>query len=379
MASSPTPDAVALIAADGAALSVARALLARGARVTLIEADAWDATRSREGLTKAGLDIAVVTADDALPAVDLALAGPAAPEDALPRIVARLGVPALAVSGDAARLDGVAAALPDPSILIGLTFHMTTAAPSLAEIVPRHATSDAARAAVRGLVAAAGLRSIETGGTGMRLMLAMMEAADTLLIEGATPWEIDEAMVDFGFSIGPYELQDLVGMDAAHAARRRRGLVSVADRAVEEGRLGKKAGVGWYRYPGGGGAVIDPLVEDLIREESHFAGISPREIADDEVRDRLLSALVNEGARLLEEGVARQADDIDLIAVHGLAFPEAQGGPLVWADRVGLQAVLDMLEDVAGPAPLLERLAETGRGFHDAQVTPSRAAEAARG
>ena len=379
MASSPTPETVALIGADSAALSVGRALVARGRQVILIEADAWDAERSRAMLEQAGLTISVLTAEDRLPAAGLALAGPAAGEREIAGMAARLGATALAVNGDDMRLDAVGRALGDPSILIGLTFHMTTAAPSLAEIVPRPAGSEAALDAVRDLAVEAGLQSVETGGIGTRLTLAMMAVADALLLEGATPWEIDEAMVDFGFSIGPYELQDLVGMDVAHAARRRHGAASVADRAVEEGRLGKKAGVGWYRYPGGGGAVVDPLVEDLIREEAHFAGISPREISDEEVRDRLLSALVNEGARLLEDGAARRAEDIDLIAVHGLGFPTVEGGPLAWADSHGAAKVLRVLEGIAPPAPLLERLGATGGRFRDAAPSLPSAIATARG
>lgn len=160
---------------------------------------------------------------------------------------------------------------------------------------------------------------------GTRLQRALYEAADKLLLQGAIPHELDEAMVAFGFDMGVFEAQDLTGLDVAYSDRKRMDRPSlVSDRMVEEGRLGKKVGVGWYRYPGGGGAVIDPLIEDLIREEARFAGIEPRVFDVNEMQQRLVQTLRQEGATLLADGTATEAADITHVLVHGLGFPTGE-------------------------------------------------------
>ncbi|MCE8005416.1 3-hydroxyacyl-CoA dehydrogenase family protein [Aestuariivita sp.] len=171
---------------------------------------------------------------------------------------------------------------------------------------------------------------------GLRLSDRLEQVADQLLLEGAVLWELDEAMVAFGFDLGLYEAQDLTGLDVAYARRRAQRRTSlIADRAVAEGRIGKKVGWGWYRYPGGGGAVIDPLIEDLIREEAWFAKVTQRSFSAAEMMERLMMALVQEARLILSEGHLIHARDVNTIACHGLGFPQEHGGLIAHAARIG--------------------------------------------
>jgi 3-hydroxyacyl-CoA dehydrogenase len=167
---------------------------------------------------------------------------------------------------------------------------------------------------------------------GTRLLRRFYGAAETLLLQGAIPHELDEALIAFGFDLGIFEAQDLIGLDVAYGDRRRTSQPAmIYDRMVAEGRLGKYSGVGWYRYPGGGGAVIDPLLEDLIREEARFAGISPRSFSAMEMQEILVQALVDEGRAMLADGTAMIAADIDTVSIHGLGFPARLGGVMQYA------------------------------------------------
>lgn len=278
----------------------------------------------------------------------------------------------------------IAAVLKDPARLVGLHFFSPAHIMKLLEIVRGAATSDVALATgyafgkrLRKLPVLAGVCD---GFIGNRILARYREAADTVMMDGSNPWEIDEAMVEFGYAMGPYEQQDLAGLDIAFANRRRqdatrdpnRRYIPIGDRMVNEGRLGKKAGVGWYRYPGGGGKVVDPLIEDLVREEAHFAEVSRVEYRPEEIRERLLLAMVNEAAAILEEGIAASSADIDLVTVAGYGFPRWRGGLMHYADSVGPAAVLARLEELAkedplvwAPSPLIVRLAKEGKRFAD--------------
>ena len=196
-----------------------------------------------------------------------------------------------------------------------------------------------------------------------RLLERLHEAADTLLLSGAIPHELDEALVAFGFDVGPYQAQDMVGLDVAYGDRKRqaegrnpaRRYVHISDRMVQEGRLGRQVGVGWYRYPGGGGAVIDPLIEDLINEEARFAKVRQRAFDAAEIQHRILMALIHESADLLEDGTAACAADIDTVAVCGLGFPEHLGGIVQYADKKGAEWVQTQLAALASEDPIVWR------------------------
>ena len=155
-----------------------------------------------------------------------------------------------------------------------------------------------------------------------QLSSTFYKALEELLLEGALPFEVDEALTKFGFAIGPYEAQDLTGLDGPFYERQHSNDTSViSDRLVQEGRLGKKVGVGWYRYPGGGGAVIDPLLEDLIVEEARFAKVERRAFTDQEIVSQVVATLIEEAKRILEKGIVQSASDLDKLSMQALHFP----------------------------------------------------------
>lgn len=208
-----------------------------------------------------------------------------------------------------------------------------------------------------------------------RILARYREAADTVFMDGSTPWEVDEAMVDFGYAMGPYEAEDLLGLDIAHAERQRhadsrdpnRRYIPIADRMIELGKLGRKTGAGWYRYPGGAGKVDDPIVADLAIEESHFAGRKRTDYTADEIRERLLLAMINEAANLLAEGIAKSAQAIDLVTVFDHGFPRWRGGVMHYADTLGAGHIVDRIAALSQEdpvawkiSPLLQHCAHEG-------------------
>jgi 3-hydroxyacyl-CoA dehydrogenase len=215
-----------------------------------------------------------------------------------------------------------------------------------------------------------------------RMLAYYMREAYLLLEEGGSVPQIDGVLIEFGFPVGPFGMQDIAGIDvgarirrylAATGRTRAEGLQSaVPDRLYEMGRYGQKTGAGWYRYePGSRNRIVDPLVDQLAAEQATKRGITRRAVEDHEILDRIMTALANEGARVLEEGFARRAGDIDVIYSYGFGFPRHRGGPLFYADTVGLPSVLRRVieyrarfGDYWQPAPLLERLAAEGRTFH---------------
>jgi 3-hydroxyacyl-CoA dehydrogenase len=198
-----------------------------------------------------------------------------------------------------------------------------------------------------------------------------------MLEDGALPQEIDAAFEAYGLPMGPFAVNDLSGLDIAWARRKRLAAtrdpreryVAVADRLCEMGRLGQKTGAGWYRYVDGKRSV-DPEVTALVEAASSEKGITRRPIPADEIMARVHAAMVNEGAKILGEGVALRALDIDLVMINGYGFPAWRGGPMFEADRVGLATVLAEVERMAArdgygwePAPLLVERARNGGTF----------------
>jgi 3-hydroxyacyl-CoA dehydrogenase len=219
------------------------------------------------------------------------------------------------------------------------------------------------------------------GFIGNRMIEQYSRQAGFLLDEGCTPAQVDKAIEKFGFAMGPFRMGDLAGNDIGWAIRKRRAVEHpdmkysrTADLLCEMGRYGQKTQAGWYDYQAGKrDAIPSPVVVEMIEKHRAALGITPRKIGDDEIVQRLVYALVNEGARILEEGIASKASDIDMIYLTGYGFPVWRGGPMCYADTVGLFNVVQAMKRFAQnprddaafwqPAPLLARLAAEGKSF----------------
>jgi 3-hydroxyacyl-CoA dehydrogenase len=210
------------------------------------------------------------------------------------------------------------------------------------------------------------------GFVGNRMLHQRGREAEKLILEGALPHQVDKVLLDFGFPMGPFAMGDLAGLDVGWRIRKGKGEKSaVADRICELGRFGQKTGAGYFRYEKGDRTPIpDPEVEKIILEVSKERGIQRRAISNDEILARLLYPMVNEGAKILEEKIAIRASDIDVIWVYGYGWPVYRGGPMFWADQVGLKTIRDRLldwqrqqGDVWKPAELLNRLVAENKGF----------------
>jgi len=216
------------------------------------------------------------------------------------------------------------------------------------------------------------------GFIGNRMFECYIRQANFLIEEGATPARVDKVLTDFGMAMGPFAVCDLAGLDIGWARRKalapKRNLKerysTVADRLCEHGWFGQKTGKGFYVYEAGGRTPqLNPDIDQIIADAARESGIARREVSDAEIIERCLYTLVNEGARIIEEKIAQRASDLDVVWIHGYGFPRYRGGPMFWADTVGLKEILarikqfDTGHDFWQPAPLLERLAKSGDGF----------------
>ena len=281
-------------------------------------------------------------------------------------------------------LDRIASFTKRPTDVIGLHFFSPANVMRLLEIVRGAQTAPDVLATCMALAKKikkiAVVSGVCDGFIGNRMLARYGAAAGALINAGALPQQIDGALQKFGMAMGPYRMGDLAGLDIGYATRKRKAAEagvplrpSVADKLAEAGRLGQKTGAGWYRYEAGNRDPIpDPATEALIAEFRSAQGITPRAISDEEVVERCIFALVNEGARILEEGIAARASDLDVVYLNGYGFPRLRGGPMLYADMVGLPNVVRSLRRFAAepgadpawqPAPLLVRLAEAGKSF----------------
>ncbi|MFE0755086.1 3-hydroxyacyl-CoA dehydrogenase NAD-binding domain-containing protein [Inquilinus sp. NPDC058860] len=273
-------------------------------------------------------------------------------------------------------VDEIAAATGRPGDVLGLHFFSPANVMRLLEVVRGRATAPEVLATAIDLGKRLGkvpvVVGVCRGFVGNRMLARRTQEAERLLIEGALPHEVDAALTGFGFRMGPFAVSDLAGLDIAWRNRKSLGQKApVADALCEAGRLGQKAGRGYYLYPEGArSGVRDPEVEALLQQVSARLGVTRRPIPAEEIVERLVYPMVNEGARILEEGIAARPGDIDVIWINGYGWPAWRGGPMFHADQVGLQTVAARLEAFAArgepalaPAPLLCRLAESGQGF----------------
>ena len=285
-------------------------------------------------------------------------------------------------------IDQMANATSRPGQVIGTHFFSPANVMRLLEIVRGKATSKETIATTMEL--ARRIRKVGVlvgncdGFVGNRMLAPYLREAEFLVEEGATPQQVDKVIYDFGLPMGPFAMGDMAGLDVGwrirkgkEATRNRRLRYSpVADRICEMGRFGQKTGAGWYRYEKGSRAPVpDPEIEALIAKTAKEQGIERRTIGDEEILKRCVYALINEGARILEEGFALRSSDIDIIYIYGYGFPVHRGGPMFYADTVGPAAVYDDVckfqkqhGELWQPAPLLERLAREGKKFRDLQA-----------
>ncbi|HXG02800.1 MAG TPA: 3-hydroxyacyl-CoA dehydrogenase NAD-binding domain-containing protein [Candidatus Binatia bacterium] len=285
----------------------------------------------------------------------------------------------LATNTSTLDVDEIAAATRRPESVVGMHFFSPANVMRLLEVVRGAKSSKTAVATAMAVGRRIGkvpvLVGVCYGFVGNRMLHQRGVQAERLLQEGALPQQVDRVLTDFGFPMGPCAMGDLAGLDVGWRIRKGRGVKSpVFDRLCELGRFGQKTGAGFYRYEAGDRTPRpDPEVERIIQEVSRQLGIPRREISDQEILERLLYPMVNEGAKILEEGKAIRASDIDVIWVYGYGWPVYRGGPMYWADQQGLKTIRDRLREWERrtgdpfwtPAPLLERLAEQGRGFLD--------------
>jgi 3-hydroxyacyl-CoA dehydrogenase len=274
-------------------------------------------------------------------------------------------------------IDEMAAATARPGDVLGMHFFSPANVMRLLEVVrAKHTAPDALATAAelgRKLAKVPVVVGVCFGFVGNRMLSRRTQQVERLLLEGARPEQVDKALTDFGFRMGPCAMADLAGLDIGWRIRQQTGKrAPVADALVEAGRLGQKTGRGYYVYPEGARAgQPDPQVADLIQKISAREGVTRRSVTQEEILDRLLLPMVNEGARILEEGIAARPGDIDVVWLHGYNWPAWTGGPMHWADARGLKEIHLRLGEFArasgdeslAPAPLLTRLVAEERGF----------------
>ena len=277
-------------------------------------------------------------------------------------------------------VDLIAGATTRPQDVIGLHFFSPANVMRLLEIVVADQTAPDVTATAFALARKMGKIGVRSGVCdgfiGNRMMLAYRTAADHLVLDGASPYQVDQAVVALGFPMGPYQVGDLAGLDIGYATRQRKAptrdprerMPVFADRLVESSRLGRKSGRGYYIYdeasPQG---RPDPEMDGMLADIRTGLGITPRDFSTEEIQDRYMAAMVNEGAKILEEGIAARASDIDVVLLHGYGFPRWKGGPMHWADATGLDRIAADIARYAAEdpyfwqlSPLLARLAAEG-------------------
>jgi len=284
-------------------------------------------------------------------------------------------------------LDRIAASTRRPQDVIGMHFFSPANVMRLLEVVRGAKTADDVLVSVMKVAKRIGKTAVVSGVCdgfiGNRMVEQYLRQALFLIEEGATPLQVDRALERFGMAMGPFRMSDLAGNDIGWSIRKRRYVEKpnlvysrIADRLCELGRFGQKTGLGWYRYETGRrDALPDPAVETLIADYRSEHGFAPRRIADGEIVERCIYALVNEGAQLLDEGIALRASDIDVVYLAGYGFPRYRGGPMFYADTVGLYNVARSMRRFAAnphgdpafwkPAARLARLAAEGKTFNE--------------
>jgi 3-hydroxyacyl-CoA dehydrogenase len=294
----------------------------------------------------------------------------------------------LATNTSTLDVNEIASVTKRPEAVVGTHFFSPANVMKLLEIVRGKKTSfevlNTAMAVGKGMGKVSAVVGVCDGFVGNRMFHKYTAEANFLIEEGALPQQVDAALYDWGMAMGPFAVSDLAGIDVGWRIRKRQGrpagkrYSAIGDKIAEMNRYGQKTGAGFYKYePGNRVPQPDPLIEKLILDESKALGITRRTFTNEEIIERTIYAMVNEGAKILEEGIAQRASDIDVIYIYGYGFPVFRGGPMFYADTVGLKKVYDKVcafyeaskkeaanEDRWKPAPLLEKLAKSGGKFN---------------
>ncbi|WP_313280310.1 3-hydroxyacyl-CoA dehydrogenase NAD-binding domain-containing protein [Stutzerimonas balearica] len=359
--------------------------------------DTYGASVKRGSLTEAAMEqrlkrVEGVTDYAALADVDLVIEAVFEEMDVKRQVFERLDAvckPGAILASNTSSLDlnQIAAFTRRPEDVVGLHFFSPANVMRLLEVVRGAKTSDevlaTAMAVGKQLKKVSVVVGVCDGFVGNRMVFQYGREAEFLLEEGATPQQVDGALRNFGMAMGPFAMRDLSGLDIGQAIRKRqraelpadRDFPTVSDKLCEAGMLGQKTGAGYYRYePGNRTPLENPELAPMLDAASREKGLERRELDEQYIIERTIYALVNEGAKILEEGIAQRASDIDVIYLNGYGFPAFRGGPMFYADSVGLDEVLARVKalharcgDWWKPAPLLEKLAAEGRTFSDWQ------------
>ncbi|OUV67217.1 MAG: 3-hydroxyacyl-CoA dehydrogenase [Gammaproteobacteria bacterium TMED133] len=284
----------------------------------------------------------------------------------------------LATNSSALDVNAIAAVTKRPEWVLGTHFFSPANIMRLLEVVRADKTSKPVLATVMGLAKQLGkipvVSGVCPGFIGNRILFQRGIQADKLIYEGAMPWEVDEVIYDFGFPMGPFAMGDLAGLDIGWDAESSQGDTNLKDKLCELNRRGQKTGAGYYNYdPETRVKTPEPMVEELILEFSKKAGKTRRSISKEEILQRCIYPMINEGARILDEGMSQRPSDIDVVWVNGYGWPVYRGGPMFYADTIGLDKILEQLkefqkqdnDDFWKPSPLIERLVAEGKGFKD--------------
>ena len=281
----------------------------------------------------------------------------------------------LATNTSGLDIDEIAAVTKRPESVIGLHFFSPANVMKLLEIVRADHTSKEVIATSMKLAKKIGkvavLVGVCPGFVGNRILGQRQREAQKLVMEGAMPWDIDRVLYDFGFPMGPFAMSDLAGLDIGWVKERSKG-ESIRDVLCEMDRRGQKTGAGYYDYDEARNAKPSPVTEQVIKDFIVKTGANPREVTDEEILERCIYPMINEGAKILEEGKAIRPSDIDVVWQNGYGWPVYRGGPMWYGDHVGLPKVLAKMQEFQAkmgdqfkPSPLLEKLVAEGKSFKD--------------
>lgn len=281
----------------------------------------------------------------------------------------------LATNTSALNIDEIATAVKRPEAVIGLHFFSPANVMRLLEVVRADKTSKSVIATsmqiAKKIGKIAALVGVCPGFVGNRILAQRQREAQKLIMEGAMPWDVDRVLYDFGLPMGPFAMSDLAGLDIGWNKEKSKG-ETLRDRLCEMDRRGQKTGAGYYDYDENRNAKPSPVVEKMILDYAAEKGINRRKISDDEILERCIYPMINEGAKILEEGKAIRSSDIDIVWINGYGFPVYRGGPMFYGDTVGAGKVLAKMKEFQAtmgddfkPAALLEKIVAEGKKFSD--------------